>query len=109
MTLQEVLERCGELELCEQRCVTDEYVEIVFFNRDKDKWNETFTAIFGPPVSPMGQDPTEDDLKLTKDYGGVWRNQVLYKKIEDNVIMMAMLWPWSDNDHTTIRMARLEK
>lgn len=34
MPLKRIVERFGQLEVIENRCVTDEFVDLVFLNRD---------------------------------------------------------------------------
>lgn len=107
--LKEIIEKCGMLSVCEQRCITDEYTELVFFNKELDKWNKIFVDIFGQAIKPTGVKPTEDNLRLTKDYGGIHDNQILFEKKFDDVTVIAMFWPWQDNIHTTLKMALLRK
>ena len=109
MTLKEIIEKCGRLSVREKRCITDEYGELVFYNREIDEWNKTFADIFGPAIKPAGSKPTEDDLDLTRDYGGIWIDQTLFRKNFDGVTIIAMFWPWQDAIHTTLKMALVEK
>jgi hypothetical protein len=107
MTLREIVEKCSILSVCEKRCITDEYGELVLYNREIDEWNKILADIFGPAIKPAGVKPTKDDLHLTKDYGGIWVDQTLFQKDFDDVTVIAMFWPWKDNIHTTLKMALL--
>ena len=109
MILKEVVEKCSKLGVDEQRCVSDEYVELVFFNKEIEQWNGMLTDALGPAVKPAGTQPTEGDLHLTKDYGGIHDNQTLFKKDFGDAIAIAMLWPWQDETHTTLKIALLKK
>lgn len=109
MTLREIIEKCSGLSVYEERCITDEYGELVFYNQEITEWNKISADIFGPAVKPAGMKPTEDDLHLTKDYGGIWVDQTLFKGEFGDVIVIAMFWPWSDGIHTTLKMALLNK
>lgn len=109
MTLNEIIEKCSMLSVHEKRCITDEYGELVFYNRETAEWNKIFADIFGLALKPAGVNPTEDDLYLTKDYGGIWVDQTLFKREFGDVIVIAMFWPWSDGIHTTLKMALLNK
>ena len=80
MTLKEIIERCNRLGVHDTRFITEEYIELVFYNHEIDEWSRVFADILGPAVKPPGIEPSEDDLSLTKDYGGVWGNQTLFKK-----------------------------
>ena len=109
MTLNEIIKRYDMLSSQEKRRSTEDYDERVFYNKDIDEWNKVFTDIFGPPTKPTGTIPTEDDLDLARDYGGIWINQTLFKKESDNVVVVAMLWPWQDKVHTTLKTILLKE
>ena len=109
MTLREIIQRYSQLSVYEQRYITDEYSELVFYNKEINEWNKIFADILGPAIKPAGVKPTKDDLYLTKDYGGVYGNQTLFKKEFAGVFMIAMFWPWQDGIHTTLKIARLKK
>ena len=108
MTLKEIVEKFNELDVYEQRCVSDEYVELVFYSKEIDKWDKVLIDILGPAVKPAGVKPTKDDQDLTKDYGGIFDNQTLFKKDFDGVGVLAMFWPWQDGTYTTLKAALLK-
>ena len=107
--LPEILKRCQDLRIAEERCLTDEYVELVVYSDELHAWYTIFADIMGPPISPGGMPPSANDLAVTKDYGSVWTNQTLFKRLTANGIMIAMFWPWQDGDHITLKMASLGK
>ncbi len=109
MTLKDITERFSNLSIYEQRDISDDYDELVFYTKEVDQWNKLFTDILGPPLKPAEAKPTKDDLRLTKYYGGIDRNQILFKKEFDDVTVMAMFWPWSDKEHTTLKIIFLKK
>ena len=104
MLLKEIVEKCSGLGIYEKRNITNDYVELVFYNKEQDEWNRIFTDILGSAIKPTGLEPTEDDLRLAKDYGGIRINQTLFKKEFDGVTIIAMFWPWQDGMHTTLKM-----
>lgn len=109
MKLKEIIEKCSMLSVYEKRCITDEYNEVVFYNKEIDEWNKVFADILGPAIKPTGVKPTKDDIHVTKDYGGIWINQTLFKKEFDDVTVIAMFWPWQDDIRTTLKMALIKK
>jgi hypothetical protein len=109
MRPKEIIERCGMLGIYEQRRIEDDYIEIVFYNREADEWNKVFIDIFGPPIKPAGVKSTEEYLRLTEAYGGIYTNQTMYKKDFGEYIVIVMLWPWQDDIHTTLKIALLKK
>jgi len=109
MTLKEVIDKCSMLNVYEVRRVTDEYGELVFYNKKINEWNQIFVDLLGPATKPAGVQPSEDDLHVTKDYGGIWTDQTLFKREFDDFTLIAMYWPWQDDIHTTVKMARLRE
>ena len=105
MSLKEIIEKSKSLNIFQSRCVDDEYVEIVILNAQIDKWDRILNEIFGPAVKPAGAKPTKDLLHLTKEFGGIHDDQVLFKKKFQDSTVLAMLWPWQDKTHTTLKMA----
>lgn len=109
VNLQEIVEKFSGLDVYEKRESNDVYNELVFFSKDLETWNKIFTEILGPPVKPKGLRATRDDIFLTKDYGGLWENQTLFKKEDDGVVIFAMFWPWDDDDHITLKVVCVKK
>ena len=122
MTLKKIIEKCSILSVHDKRIISDEYNELVFYNKEIDKWNKIFADVLGPAIKPKvlievlgpaakpaGVEPTEDDLQLTKDYGGIYNNQTLFRKEFDDVTVIVMLWPWEDDIHTTLKMVLFKK
>lgn len=104
MDIKDMLEKCSALDICENRCCTDQYAELVFENRQKNKWDRLLEDSLGPAVKPAGIEPTAEYLESTKPYGGIFKDQVLYRKEFGDNIIMAMLWPWQDRIHTTLKL-----
>ncbi len=109
MTLKEIIEKCGTLSIYEKRRNSDDFYELVFYNKDIDEWNRIFADILGNPIKRAGIEPTTDAQNLTRNYGGTWLNQTVFKKDFDDVTVLAMFWPWQDGIHTTLKMALLKK
>jgi hypothetical protein len=107
MTLKEIMKKCRPLSISEMRRNGNEFCELVFYNKDIDEWNEIFADILGHPIKPAGVEPTEDDQYFTRDYGGTWLDQTVFRKEFDDVTVIAMFWPWQDGIHTTLKMALL--
>ena len=103
--LKEIMEKCSGLNIDEQRSITDEYAELVFLNKEIGAWRKVLSDILGPEAKPAGAEPSESDLDLTKDYGGIHSNQTLFMKAVEEGSIIAMLWPWQDGVHTTLKMA----
>ena len=109
MKLKEITDCFSELTITERRCVSDDFVELVFQKREVDEWQRILTAFLGPPVKPKGQSPSEKDLLLTSKTGGIRIDQTLFEKEFEDETLIAKFWPWQDEVHITLRMAKLVK
>lgn len=108
MTLEEIFQKLGSLEVSEERCRTYEYGELVFYREEEEKWNNMFTDILGPAVKLPGAKPTREDQLLTQDYGGIRYDQTLFKKDFGDSTVVAMFWPWQDKVHVTLKIILLK-
>lgn len=109
MELKEITDCFGGLKIAEKRCVSDDFVELVFQSQQLDEWHHVLKAFLGDPIKPEGQEPSEKDLALTAKTGGIRLNQTLFEKEFEDSIIIAKFWPWMDNIHITLRMAKLIK
>jgi len=109
MTPKEVIQKCSNLGVDEEREATDQYAEVVFYNKDLDQWTKVLAETLGQAKKPAGTEPSEEDTGLAKDFGGIFKNQTLFKKEIDDSTMIAMFWPWQDNIHTTLKVALLKR
>ncbi len=108
MTLNDILLKISHLNPAEKRTISETYSELVFLNKDIAELCKILTDIFGEPEKKQGAKPSKNILNLTKDYGGVWENQTLFMKNDAQNTIIAMLWPWQDNLHTTLKMADIK-
>jgi hypothetical protein len=109
MQLKEITKCFGGLKISEKRCLTDEFVELVFHNEEIDEWFRIVSAFLGKPIKPKGQEPSDKDLAITSGTGGIRPEQTLFEKEYEEATVIAKFWPWKDNIHTTLRMALLLK
>jgi hypothetical protein len=107
MELKDITDCFSELKIAERRCISEDFVEVVFQSQELDEWQRILTAFLGPPIKPSGQEPSKEDLALTAKTGGIRINQTLFEKKLQKGSIIAKFWPWKDNIHITLRMARL--
>ena len=107
MELKEITDCFSGLKVVEKRCISEEFVELVFHNDQVDEWHRILTAFLDAPIKPQGQEPSEKDLALTAHTGGIRLDQTLFEKEFENGAIIAKFWPWMDNIHITLRMAKL--
>lgn len=109
MEIKEIIAECEKFEIFQQRMVSDNYAEIVMFTKEIFKWSVIFNELLGDPVSPAGFNPTAEHTQITKDYGGIFADQTLYKKDFPENTVIAMFWPWQDGKRVTVKVVILKK
>jgi hypothetical protein len=104
MVLKKIFDRLSPMSIYEKRVFTDGYYELVFLNKEIDEWEQIFTDILGPAAKPPKVDPSDADLSLTREFGGIYVNQTLFKKEYGNKTIIAMFWPWDDPRYITLKI-----
>ena len=107
MELKEITDCFSGLQVVEKRCISEDFVELVFHSDEVNEWHRILTAFLGDPIKPKGQEPSEKDLAITANTGGIRLDQTLFEKAFGNGSIIAKFWPWKDNIHITLRMALL--
>ena len=103
MNLQEIIAELIKLDVYEKRSISDDYGELVLLNTPA--LHKTLTDIFGPAMKESNEKPDKEMIILAKEYGGIRNNQTLFKKDSQSCILIAMLWPWDDAQHITLKLA----
>jgi len=98
-----------KLDIYEKRLTTDQSIELVFCNKDLDKWLKLLTDVFGPAIKSPGVNPSREDQAVTKEYGGIRIDQTLFKSGDDHMSVIAMLWPWLSAEFTTLKVILVSK
>ena len=109
MKLKEISEKINKLNIYQKRYLADDYCEVVFLAKDFVSWENLLHETLGEPVKPSEKPPTKEDSAITKNYGGIYKGQTLYKKEFDDYIVIAMFWPWQDGLYITLKVASLKK
>ncbi len=103
--LERMDQKFKSLDICKSRKSSPTYREIVFFNKDIKKWNRVLAGTLGDPVNSKWNRPEKQVEKMTRKYGGIRKGQTLYVKEYDNFSIMAMIWPWKDKQHSTLKLS----
>ncbi len=109
MKLSDIYVQFDSLEVFDRRYLMEDYLELVFFKNHFEKWDNLLTEFLGPVVNPFDADPSEDHLEISKAFGGVRKGQALYLKDFGEYIVLAMLWPWQNETHITLKMPLIKK
>ncbi|MBU1086202.1 MAG: hypothetical protein KKD05_01640 [Candidatus Omnitrophica bacterium] len=109
MTAKDIIKKLDKLDIYQQRQAADNYAEIVIFNKEIFLCAEIMEELMGEPVCSEGIKPTDQDIADTKDFGGIFNEQTLYKKDFDRTRVLVMFWPWQDGEHITLKVVCLNK
>jgi hypothetical protein len=102
--LKALCEEFADLPLHETRTATGTYVELVFFSRDLADWSNRLEAHLGSPVHAGRARPSRQVRSVTSEHGGITRGQTLYLTNREDGDVVAMLWPWRDGVHVTLKL-----
>jgi len=106
--IRNLLERSRHLTVEERRSVSEDYAEIVILAEQLDAWNTLLTELYGPAAKPAGCKPSPVDQRHSEPYGGIFRDQILYRLGQESIGWIAMLWPWKDKLHITVKLAKIK-
>jgi len=109
MTIQEIYQKMGNLNIANQRTMSEDYMELVFLKKDIKKWEQLLKEIFGPAAKPYKKKPSGEHKKTTSPFGGIRWDQTLYEKDFGTHTIIAMLWPWQDRINITLKMPLIRK
>lgn len=104
MQFKELKARVESINFNELRENSDDYFEAVVSTIELPKLNTILKDFFGLPVWPSKQELSLYIKKVIKESGGIGPGQTLYLYSQGNNTIFAMLWPWQDKQHTTIKI-----
>lgn len=81
-----------------------EYGELVFFTEDLPEWEAVLDKHFGRPVKSPNEPVSESLMSLTAPFGELFDHQTLYLKENSDSLVLAMIWPWKDLSHATLKL-----
>ena len=82
---------------------TDTYFEVVFMKAKLNEYNAALNNLFGKISWPSDTPIPEEVKKVIAQYGSVMAGQTLYSFQEESHVIFAMLWPWGDGQHITLK------
>ncbi|MDD4957302.1 MAG: hypothetical protein PHQ61_06620 [Candidatus Omnitrophica bacterium] len=98
------MDKIEALGIYEKRCVSDDRIELVFFDKDIAAWNNVLISELGGPVKKAGEKPSREDLEITEIYGGLYQDQTLFRKETDGGVIIGMFWPWQSAPYITLKL-----
>ena len=106
MTFPELVEKLKKFPFDEIRKESDGYFEFVLSVKHLLTLYPIFEIYYGVPFKPAGIAPSSTAQDVTKVYGGIQTQQTLYYVRRGSISDCAMIWPWNDGTHATVKMAR---
>ena len=106
MTFDELITDMQNVPFSELRKKYDGYFEFVLFTQNLIRLYPVLESFFGLPFKPAGIAPSREALDVAERYGGIQKNQTLYFKKDGVAAQCAMIWPWSDGAHVTVKVAQ---
>ena len=88
----------------EKRRWSDDAVEIVGLMAEWKEWNIRLESILGPVRKPAWKDPSREQERLAEPWGGIRNNQIYFEKSIEGQIAVALVWPWGDKTHFTMKL-----
>lgn len=101
--LKSQIKTCGFEEV---RVDNNEFFEAVIRKGNLVVLTDKLSSIFGPPAWPSENKLSTEVHNIIQKYGGVMAGQTLYFTHMDNLPVFAMLWPWGDKEHITLKIGR---
>jgi hypothetical protein len=103
MQFKQLKEEVKALGFNEIRIDADSIFEAVIVKKSLAALTPKLDKFFGAPVWPSQNPLSLQAKEVIKDQGGIWPGQTLYFWYENNISIFAMLWPWSDGQHITLK------
>ncbi|HNX80997.1 MAG TPA: hypothetical protein PKL77_02495 [Candidatus Omnitrophota bacterium] len=104
MVFDELKQKLATFSYSEKRADDAEYFEGVIDAAQRQNMCACLENFLGKPVWPSNGDLPEHIEEAIQDLGGVWENQMLYFGGDSPQAVFAMLWPWSDGKHITVKV-----
>jgi hypothetical protein len=104
MKFAELMAQLKKLKFDTVRSDSDDYFEVVFIQDSLSEISQKLEGFFGLPLFPSDTGLTEQVRQEAQKYGGIMAGQTLYFSQQDAAVILAMLWPWSDKRHTTLKI-----
>ena len=63
-------------------------------------------TLLGPPAIPNSKGVSQPVQQIAEEYGGIWAGQTFYYQAQEDRALFAMLWPWADKEHITLKLGQ---
>ena len=102
MQFKKLKDTVKELGVDTLRVENDNYLEAVII---KNKLTELILKLDNL-LGPAQGEPSVQAADVVKEFGGLIKGQTFYFWHEGKSFIFAMLWPWQDGEHITLKMGQ---
>lgn len=106
MQFSEIRKELGAVVFNTLRADTDNYFEGVVVKEELVKLAGILEKFFGSPALPSNNKLSPQIQEAIDSFGGIMSGQTLYFWNQGNDAIFAMLWPWQDGNHTTVKIVQ---
>lgn len=106
MQFSEIKKEIAGVNFETRRLDSDDYFEAVIVKDELLKLTEKLEKFFGPPALSSKSKLSTQIKEAIKEFGGVRSDQTLYFWSQESDTIFAMLWPWADRSHITLKLAK---
>ncbi len=106
MQFYELIKEIKEVVFDTLRADRGDYFEAVILKDGLPELSFRLERLFGLPLWPPKNKLSAKVKNAIKDFGGIMQGQTLYFYEQNSCIIFAMLWPWQDNRHITLKIAQ---
>lgn len=105
MQFADLIKEVKGVTFVELRKDSEVYFEAVVTKKELEDLTKRLEQFFGLPAWPSKSKLSSQVQNMIKDFGGIMPNQTLYFLSDGSDCAFAMLWPWSDGSHITVKIA----
>jgi len=87
------------------RINSNKYFEAVLLKNKLPDLTKTLEKIFGAPKWPSEKELSGETQEIINGFGGIRDDQSLYFLKQEKDYVFAMLWPWQDGEHITLKIS----
>ncbi|MFA6349721.1 MAG: hypothetical protein WCY12_02175 [Candidatus Omnitrophota bacterium] len=106
MVFSQIKEEVKKVPFDALRMDCDNLLEAVLIKEELGKLTVSLEKFFGEPAWPSKNRLTLQMRKTLDSYGGIMSGQTLYYWTKGAETLLAMLWPWQDGSHTTLKLVK---
>lgn len=106
MDFNEIKKEVKNINFDTLRIDRDNYFEAVIVKAELEKLNERLKKFFGDSAWPSVNRLSSQMQEAVRNFGGIMPGQTLYFWDKGSETIFAMLWPWGDGRHTTVKIVK---